>query len=205
MRPAPPFSPELARREVVAPVASFIKPFHSHYFSRTVGPPYRKRQYSFAGLPGLMPLVRAFLDTSAAERCEEYQFLFTLLGSELANNAIVHSRSSERGSTYRLTVDRRCPSPGAGGCPGRGRSTSSPSHPTAATFADIEAGTATGRGLALIDALADRWGDNGDPKFRQVWFFLAYDLTDNPWMQIDTEDTKTADDAENIGKNEVEC
>ncbi|MFE9244399.1 ATP-binding protein [Nocardiopsis sp. NPDC006938] len=202
MRPAPPFSPELAHREVVAPVASFIKPFHSHYFARTVGPPYRKRQYSFAGLPGLMPLVRAFLDTSAAERCEEYQFLFTLLGCELANNAIAHSRSSERGSTYTLTVDR-----GAKGmtliCRDQGsRLPQEKGNFTAATFADIEAGTATGRGLALIDALADRWGDNGDPKFRQVWFFLAYDLTDNPWMQIDTEDT---DDAEDIGKNGVEC
>ncbi|MEU3018788.1 ATP-binding protein [Nocardiopsis sp. NPDC007018] len=189
-------------------MASFIKPFHSHYFSRTVGPPYRKRQYSFAGLPGLMPLVRAFLDTSAAERCEEYQFLFTLLGSELANNAIAHSRSSERGSTYTLTVDR-----GAKGmtliCRDQGsRLPQEKGNFTAATFEDIEAGTATGRGLALIDALADRWGDNGDPKFRQVWFFLAYDLTENPWMQIDTEDTDDPEHPEVVEprrKDEVEC
>ncbi|MFE1166222.1 ATP-binding protein [Nocardiopsis sp. NPDC058789] len=181
------FSPELTAREAMVPLASFIKPFHAHYFSRTVGTPFRKRKYAFAGLPSLMPLVRAFLDTSAAERSKDYRFLFTLLGSELANNAIAHSLSSEHGQTYSLTVDR-----GAMGmtltCQDQGtRHPMAPGPLTAATPQEIASGSAKGKGLALIDALADRWGDNGNPKFRQVWFHLSYDLTDNPWSRIEGE------------------
>ncbi|WP_431867896.1 ATP-binding protein [Nocardiopsis eucommiae] len=186
------FSPELTSREATVPLASFIKPFHAHYFSRTVGTPFRKRKYAFAGLPSLMPLVRAFLDTSAAERSKDYRFLFTLLGSELANNAIAHSLSSEHGSTYSLTVDR-----GATGmtltCQDQG--TLRPVAPgplTAATPQEIASGSAKGQGigLGLVNALADRWGDNGNPKFRQVWFHLSYDLTHNPWAHLNTAEDK---------------
>ncbi|WP_431870623.1 ATP-binding protein [Nocardiopsis eucommiae] len=186
------FSPELTTREATVPLASFIKPFHAHYFSRTVGTPFRKRKYAFAGLPALMPLVRAFLDTSAAERSPDYRFLFTLLGSELANNAIAHSLSSEHGQTYSLTVDR-----GATGmtltCQDQG--TRHPMAPGPLTATDLPvlttetgAGMGQGIGLGLVNALADRWGDNGNPKFRQVWFHLSYDLTHNPWSQINTEE-----------------
>ncbi|MFE1168769.1 ATP-binding protein [Nocardiopsis sp. NPDC058789] len=183
------FSPELTSREATVPLASFIKPFHAHYFSRTVGTPFRKRKYAFAGLPSLMPLVRAFLDTSAAERSTDYRYLFTLLGSELANNAIAHSLSSEHGQTYSLTVDR-----GANGmtltCQDQG--TRNPMAPGPLTATDLttlapDAGPGSGRGLGLVSALADRWGDNGNPKFRQVWFHLSYDLTHNPWTQIEGE------------------
>ncbi|MFL1382256.1 MULTISPECIES: hypothetical protein [unclassified Nocardiopsis] len=45
----------------------------------------------------------------------------------------------------------------------------------------LDATAESGRGLALVDALATSWGDNGIADHRQVWFFLAYDLTDNPW------------------------
>ncbi|MFE9246992.1 hypothetical protein [Nocardiopsis sp. NPDC006938] len=41
-----------------------------------------------------------------------------------------------------------------------------------------------------------------------MWFFLAYDLTDNPWMQIDTEDTDDPEHPEVVEprrKDEVEC
>ncbi|PWV52840.1 ATP-binding protein [Nocardiopsis sp. L17-MgMaSL7] len=183
------FSPELTHREATVPLASFIKPFHAHYFSRTVGTPFRKRKYAFAGLPSLMPLVRAFLDTSAAERSTEYRFLFTLLGSELANNAIAHSLSSENGQTYSLTVDR-----GATGmtltCQDQGSRLPLEPGPFTATdlnTLDPESGLGSGQGigLGLVNALADRWGDNGNPKFRQVWFHLSYDLTHNPWTQIE--------------------
>ncbi|MER6625993.1 ATP-binding protein [Streptomyces sp. NPDC000931] len=185
------FSPELTHREATVPLASFIKPFHAHYFSRTVGTPFRKRKYAFAGLPGLMPLVRAFLDTSAAERSTDYRFLFTLLGSELANNAIAHSLSSENGQTYSLTVDR-----GANGmtltCQDQGTRHPMASGPLtapalAALQPDAGLGSGPGIGLGLVNALADRWGDNGNPKFRQVWFHLSYDLSDSPWTQIEGE------------------
>ncbi|MBQ1081164.1 hypothetical protein [Nocardiopsis sp. B62] len=82
------FSPELTDREATVPLASFIKPFPAHYFSRTVGTPFRKRK---------------------------------------------------------------------------------------------------GLGLGLVNALADQWGDNGNPKLRQVWFHLSYNPTNNPWNQIEGE------------------
>ncbi|MFE1166960.1 ATP-binding protein [Nocardiopsis sp. NPDC058789] len=176
----------------MVPLASFIKPFHAHYFSRAEGPPFRKRRYSFAGLPSLMPLVRAFLDTSAAERSLDFRFVFTLLGSELANNSIAHSLSSEHGSTFTLIVDR-----GATGmtliCQDQGARY--PMEPGPFTAADLDtldpdAGPGSGRGLGLVNALADRWGDNGNPKFRQVWFHLSYDLTHNPWTQSNTAEDK---------------
>ncbi|MGW5878618.1 ATP-binding protein, partial [Nocardiopsis terrae] len=41
-----------------------------------------------------------------------------------------------------------------------------------------------GRGLAMVDALATDWGDNGRPVFRNVWFYLAYDLKDSAWPEL---------------------
>ncbi|PWV58025.1 ATP-binding protein [Nocardiopsis sp. L17-MgMaSL7] len=185
------FSPELAHRETTVPLASFIKPFHAHYFSRTVGTPFRKRKYAFAGLPGLMPLVRAFLDTSAAERSPDYRYLFTLLGSELANNALTHSLSSEHGGTYTLTVDRDATGMTLT-CQDQGTRRPMNPGPLTATHLDTlrpTAGSANGQGLGLglVSTLADQWGDNGNPKFRQVWFHLSYDLTDTPWNDINTD------------------
>ncbi len=33
----------------------------------------------------------------------------------------------------------------------------------------------------MVDAFASSWGDNGICDYRQLWFFLAYDLTDSLW------------------------
>jgi hypothetical protein len=33
----------------------------------------------------------------------------------------------------------------------------------------------------MVNALATSWGGNGVPNYRQVWFFLACDLTGSPW------------------------
>ena len=97
---APPV-PVPVRGEAMVPLASFVRPFQRHYFSRLPERPnYRARSYDFAGLPALMPLVRAFLDTCAATETADYRYLFTLLGSELANNAIGHSLSGHPGGAY---------------------------------------------------------------------------------------------------------
>src|SRR5699024_7475948 len=93
--------------KATVPLASFVRPFQRHYFSRLPERPnYRARSYDFAGLPALMPLVRAFLDTCAATETADYRYLFTLLGSELANNAIGHSLSGHPGGAYTLRVHR---------------------------------------------------------------------------------------------------
>ena len=134
-----------------------------------------------------MPLVRAFLNTCAAEQDADFRYLFTLLGSELANNALNHSRSGERFGVYTLRCVRHrdglhltCRDQGANHPAVRGKTDD---HHLRAAPDGLDPDAESGRGLALVDALATDWGDNGLTDHRQVWFFLAYDLTGtgNPW------------------------
>src|SRR5699024_12712875 len=86
---APPV-PIPVQGEAMVPLASFIRPFQRHYFSgRPERPNYRARSYGFAGIPAVMPLVRAFLDACAATDPADSRPLVTLLGSALASNAIL--------------------------------------------------------------------------------------------------------------------
>lgn len=48
----------------------------------------------------------------------------------------------------------------------------------------LDSSAEAGRGLAMVDALATGWGDNGRPTFRNVWFYLAYDLQDSVWPEL---------------------
>ena len=174
--------PELG--EATVPLSCFIQPGHRHYFSgRPERPNYRTRRYHFAGVPAVLPLVRAFLDTCAAEQCADYRYLFTLLGGELAANAIRHSLSGCPGGTYTLLVHRNRDGLRLA-CRDRGglRTRDARLEPDRNGLTpDAECG----RGLALVDALASAWGDNGNAEFRTVWFHLAYDLADNPWNTTD--------------------
>ncbi|MFV2199177.1 ATP-binding protein [Nocardiopsis sp. LOL_012] len=163
-----------------------VPPRCRHYFTgRADRAHYRTRRYDFIGSPRHLPLVRAFLDTCAAERDRDYRYLFTLLGSELAANALTHSRSGERLGTYTLACTRSrdglrltCRDQGA-----RNHRTTAVGQRSylAPDPAGLDPHAESGRGLALLDTLASAWGDNGQSDYRQVWFFLAYDLTDNPW------------------------
>ncbi|MGW9348021.1 ATP-binding protein [Nocardiopsis flavescens] len=164
------------------PLAAFVRPGHRHYFTGTCErAPYRLRRYAFPGLGEVMPLVRAFLDTCAAHRDPDYRYLFTLLGSELAANAVRHSLSGRPGGHYTLLVHRNrhglhltCRDLGAA----TGEDTRlSPGRLPA------EAEAEAGRGLALVDALATDWGDNGYARYRTVWCYLAYDLEGSRWRE----------------------
>ncbi|GHD15891.1 hypothetical protein GCM10007147_03790 [Nocardiopsis kunsanensis] len=178
------FAPELARSEVTVPLSSFIRPHHAHYFSgRSDRPHFRHRQYSFPGIPTLLPLVRAFLDTCAAGYSRDYRYLFTLLGSELAANAIQHSRSSHPGGSFTLRV-RRTASGLHLTCQDRGSLASRSWGRLEPEPGGTRAGCESGRGLALVDMLATSWGDNAHPELRKVWFFLDHDLDDHPWSQV---------------------
>ncbi|WP_017608533.1 ATP-binding protein [Nocardiopsis xinjiangensis] len=172
--------------EVTVPLGELVPPRFRHYFTgRSDRAHYRTRRYDFGGLTRYLPLVRAFLSTCAAERDDDYRYLFTLLGSELANNALEHSRSGRPFGTYSLTCER-----GRDGlrltCRDQGSSdgTTVPfgqrAHLAVAPNA-LGLSAESGRGLALIDALATSWGDNGIPDRRQVWFFLAHDLSGSLW------------------------
>ncbi|WP_150252780.1 ATP-binding protein [Nocardiopsis deserti] len=176
----PASAPKPVLGEVTVPLASFIRPVHRHYFSRCAERPnYRMRRYDFAGTPSLMPLVRAFLDTCAAAKSTDYRYLFTLLGSELANNSVRHSLSGQPGGSYTLLVHRHraglhlsCRDRG-GLCTKNARLKPNPD--------GLNLSAESGRGLALVDAFASEWGDNGNAHFRTVWFYLAYDLTGSQW------------------------
>jgi anti-sigma regulatory factor (Ser/Thr protein kinase) len=172
--------------EVTVPLGELVPPRCRHYFTgRADRAHYKTRRYDFGGSAQYMPLVRAFLDTCAAERDRDYRYLFTLLGSELANNALRHSRSGQPFGVYTLTCQRTrtglrltCRDQGAreDRTAVLGRRCHLVPNPKG-----LELAAESGRGLAMIDAFATSWGDNGIRDYRQVWFFLAYDLTDSLW------------------------
>ncbi|GAA1453822.1 ATP-binding protein [Nocardiopsis tropica] len=157
---------------------------YRHYFNGRPPVPFTKRHWEFAGEPACIPLARAFLDTCAATRDSEFRYVFALLGTELATNAIRHSRSGEDGQTFVLKVTRG-PNGLTLACRDNGRPTSSPSGEDGPLSAGPLAGdrltAENGRGLALVDSFATAWGDNGHPSIRKVWFHLAYDLTGSSW------------------------
>ncbi|GAA3721589.1 hypothetical protein HDA32_002065 [Spinactinospora alkalitolerans] len=172
--------------ETTIPLDLVIPSGYEHYFDRGSDRRYyTRRAFEFRGEPVFLPLVHAFLDTCAATRDEEYRYLFDLLGTELATNAIKHSCSGLPGRTYTLKVDRSaegltltCRDGGA--LDARRDGPGERSHLAAARFGERLTAEA-GRGLALVDSIATAWGDNGHPSFRQVWFHLAYDLNGSSW------------------------
>ncbi len=169
--------------KVTVPLNSLIPPLYRHYFNRYPDRPnYLMRRYDFPGDLGFLPLVRAFLDTCAAAQSADYRYLFTLLGSELAGNAVEHTRSGKPGGTYSLLVRRHTDALTLT-CQDEGTVAPFIPAPRPAELSAYPLGTDadSGRGLALVDALSTAWGDNGRADHRHVWFRLDYDLTDNPW------------------------
>lgn len=88
-----------------------------------------------------------------------------LLTSEVVTNALAHTPSGD-GGTFEVVVWRSARTAcvavldgGAAGAPAAG-------HPGP----DAE----TGRGLALVASLAVRWGHEGGPAGRAVWFLLLW-------------------------------
>ena len=179
----PSITPMPALGEVTVPLTSFIQPVHRHYFSgRPERPNYRLRRYDFAGTPAVMPLVRAFLDTCAAAQSADYRYLFTLLGSELAANAIRHSLSGRPGGSYTLLAHRHRQGLHLT-CRDRGGLRRDDSRLTPKPDG-LNLSAESGRGLAMVDALATEWGDNGQADFRRVWFYLAFDLAGSQWNAL---------------------
>ncbi|GAB2500756.1 ATP-binding protein [Nocardiopsis aegyptia] len=177
----PAIAPMPVLPEVTVPLSELVPRRCRHYFNPHSGRgAYRVRCYDFGSSVQFMPLVRAFLDTCADHRDTDYRYLFTLLGSELANNALCHSRSGEPFGTYTLRCVRRRDGLQLT-CHDQGSKAISTDFPLTAAPDGLNPDAESGRGLAMVDALATDWGDNGVADFRQVWFFLAYDLAGSRW------------------------
>lgn len=166
--------------EVTVPLSSFVQPVHRHYFSGlSERCNYRNRHYSFPGIPEVMPLTRAFLNTCAADRSEDYRYLFTLLGSELANNAIRHTLSGRPGGSYTLQV-RRSRKGLHLTCRDQGSLNGQDGH-LSPNPSGLDLSAESGRGLAMVDAFATSWGDNGFAEYRSVWLYLAFSAEESRW------------------------
>lgn len=103
---------------------------------------------------------RAFVvDALKQLQCGELAAVAELLVSELVTNAILHARTEVR---VRITVDH-----------GRVRVEVEDGSPAPARRRHFSTESATGRGLALVDALAAQWGSEViDVSGKSVWFEL---------------------------------
>lgn len=124
----------------------------------------RNANRSWPGLPGSVPLVRAFVDGLLGRRhpsCEAVRLLVT----ELATNAIVHTRSGAPDGRIHLSVHCsrvriRVAVRDEGG-------------ETAPHLQQPGPESTHGRGLALVAFVADRWGH--DPDASTVWFEVDHE------------------------------
>jgi anti-sigma regulatory factor (Ser/Thr protein kinase) len=106
--------------------------------------------------PSAAGQARAWLKARLDDWSEDGVATVQLLASELVTNAILHTRDVVEVIAQRVgsgvtveVVDRN------------------PSKPMVKTYG---AEAATGRGLRLVDALADAWGVRGDDSRKAVWF-----------------------------------
>ncbi|HEX4832795.1 MAG TPA: ATP-binding protein [Trebonia sp.] len=101
-----------------------------------------------------------------------------LLASELCTNAIVHSRSGEPGGQFSVDIDW-APALARIVVGDQGAATSP-------VMAAPAAGTVTlgesGRGLLLVDDVADDWGTASHPNRRWVWADVAWQARGGPLL-----------------------
>jgi serine/threonine-protein kinase RsbW len=113
-----------------------------------------------------------------------------LLASELCANAVVHTRSGQPGGWFSVAVEWT---------PALARlvigDQGSPSStPTAAAMADETAWAAeSGRGLSLVNELADGWGTTGHPGGRWVWADVWWQARGGAALQVPGAATALAD------------
>lgn len=127
----------------------------------------RPRHRAFPGRPDQVRHARHFtlrcLANCPAARDAE------LLTSELVTNAAQHSRSRD-GGTIHVLIAHQCPGVLRVAVTDDGSATTP--EPTKAGLRAI-----TGRGLALVQEIATRWGHDGGDQARTVWFELRCDVT----------------------------
>ena len=172
--------------KAMLPLWELVPAERQHYFNHQPARFFR-RSFELGSSPHLLPLARAFLDTCAADQSSEFQYVFTLLGNELATNALEHSRSGSPGGHFILTC-HRLDSGLYLACADEGNWNTDHALAHVDHLAHFPEGLSleseTGRGLAMINLLATSWGDNGFPSARQVWFYLSFDLAGSSWNTL---------------------
>ena len=95
-----------------------------------------------------------------------------LLTSEVASNAVRHTASGDGGKFEVSVAMLAAASTARVAVTDQGGSSAPVAHPGDAGT-DVAAMTAGGRGLRIVDDLADRWGYRGDELGRTVWFEIV--------------------------------
>ncbi|MGI5120433.1 ATP-binding protein [Marinactinospora thermotolerans] len=131
----------------------------------------------FPGLEGRVRDVRAFVETSLLPRQDGHapfddDLVDTalLLVSELASNAVRHTRSGEPGGMLMVEVRRHAHEVTVEVCDQGPREGQPPSRPVVRSLS-LE--TEYGRGMALVDALATHWDVRRHGPGLAVWFTLT--------------------------------
>ncbi|MFC4061857.1 ATP-binding protein [Planomonospora corallina] len=122
----------------------------------------------FAGLPEQVGQARRFVALAVGDRAAADQAV--LMTSELATNAVQHTRSGAGGffevSVYLAGPFLRVEVADGGGPAGT---------PSARALDPLAEQLPGGRGLAIVELCATRWGQSGDDSGRVVWFELPQD------------------------------
>jgi len=120
-----------------------------------------------ASVSSLGPIRRLVAETVSGWDCEPILDDAVLCASELASNAILHTRLpfevevSKSGTGVRIEVTDRRPQEMPALVPDKGLAM------------DITAHGTTGRGLQIVATLADRWGVTSDARSKTVWVELG--------------------------------
>jgi len=127
----------------------------------------KRGRREFRGRADQVAAARSFVAAALSAGYGAARDIIRLLVSEAATNALLHSGSGRTGGTftveYTLTEARLRVEVHDDGAPGGPRR----------RIHHLE--SVTGRGLELFAALSSRWGVDGGPKGRTVWFELDAD------------------------------
>jgi serine/threonine-protein kinase RsbW len=121
----------------------------------------------FPGTPDQVGQARRFITGVLGDDCPGLDDVL-VMASEIATNAVRHTRSGGPGGWFDMTVSVagdtiRVTVTDCGGA----------SEPRVRHDGPGGAVAVGGRGLSLVDALATRWGFTGDRMSRVIWFELS--------------------------------
>ena len=119
----------------------------------------RRSERDFEAEPQSAPRARSFVLSKVGNQDEELAMRLSILVSELATNAILHAGTVfkvivlQDGERIRVSVHDLSPAP-----------------PVMKSFGQDQP---TGRGLVIVDSMADKWGVESENNGKTVWFELA--------------------------------